>query len=381
MLFDEGQLRASVQQFLGREYPFEIRRNYVTDTIGAGRGCWAGFAALGWLGMGLSEDVGGLGGGPADLAVLSEELGRGLVAEPWIGCAVLAPMLVDFLGTPAQRAALLPAVAAGTTILALAHDEASSRGEIDCVTTCATQTSDGYVLDGKKLAVAGGPVADQLLVTARTSGKGRDADGISLFLLDPAVTPGASLHGYRGYDGQPLAELTLDAASLPRTALIGPEGGALPALERAHTLAILAHCAFALGVMDRAFAATADYLKTRRQFGRALADFQVLRHRLVDAHIEIEKTRAILGAVQTELSCHPDLRQVARLRLVTTRAAHLVSRACTQLHGGIGLTEAYHVGQCTRWLTAARVQFGTADWWRRLISSDATTAEMPDPAI
>jgi alkylation response protein AidB-like acyl-CoA dehydrogenase len=281
---------------------------------GFDRAVWRQMAEMGWPGLRLPEDVGGSGLGMAASCALAEELGAGLVPEPLIQVAMAARLL------PPSH---LSAVLSGERIVIPAWQERPN--SIDAAG--ATQLRGGK-LTGRKVFVPMAAGADAFLVTV--------PDGLALVARD---APGLELTRDQTQDGGHVGTLLLNGA--PAEAL---GGDAAEALDEA----ALTTAAYLLGVMDRAFAMTLDYLKTRQQFGRLIGSFQALQHRAVDLQIQVALTRASVDAAAATLDggAPPALRQavVSRAKARASEAAMLVTKQCIQLHGGIGYTDAYDVG-------------------------------------
>jgi len=352
---DQRMLADSAAAFARKHDAFgNLRKRPATrDNIRAGL---ASFAEMGWTGLGLPEDAGGYGGGAADIAVIAEELGRGLVTEPFIGCVVAPGALLAACGATADLAALV----AGETVFAVAHDEPEARGKTQWVTTRARRDGDGWVLDGLKCVVAGATAADVFLVSARTSGDDGDADGISLFRV-PATAAGVAVKPFRTIDNQQVGDVALDGARLEAGALIGAEGQAFAALDAMTARSIMAACADAVGAMEQALWTTRDYLRTRRQFGAALADFQALQHRLADMFVELELARASLarGLGALDLADADERRAlVSASKARIGRAGFHVGAQGIQLHGGMGMTEECVIGHYFRRLKVFDTAYG-----------------------
>lgn len=244
--FSEGQvlLRDSLRQLLAREHTVERQQAILESTHGHSEQLWRLLAELGVFRLGLSDDAGGCGG-PIEIMLVMEELGRALVLEPFMSTVVLGGGLVRGFGTVAQRARLLPKIATGNLRLALAHQEARARYVLDPVATLARRGKGSYSLSGTKAGVLDAPLADLVIVSARDDAAG----GLSLFMLEPGVA-GVSWTTYRSQDGRSVADLVLDDVKLPTAARLGPPGVALTALEQAVDCALAALCAEAVGVME-----------------------------------------------------------------------------------------------------------------------------------
>jgi hypothetical protein len=369
---DQALLRDSVERCLGETYAFETRRRIVSEG-GFDAAQWQSFAAMGWLGVALPDALGGLDGSAEDLALLHESLGRALVLEPVAAVATLAAQTLRFADLPRARE-LLPALTAGERILTLAHHEPGAGGSVGHVGARAEATAAGLHLTGHKLLLPGGPQADAFIVSAHEGSAGDDEAGVSLFLV-PSDAPGLQRNDYRLIDGSTACDLRLDGVRLDASARLGPPGGAMAALEEAHALATIAAMAEALGVMDRAVHMTRDYLLERRQFGVAIASFQVLRHRLADMAIALEQSRAMLQHALRSLheTDHAQRqRELALAKALVGRNGRFVGAQAIQLHGGIGMTDEYAIGHCFKrlmvldqWLGGSETHWARAGEGRR----------------
>lgn len=356
---EQQLLRSSVERFVREQYPIETRRADVHTAPGFNPDHWRQFAELGWLALPVPEAFGGLGGDAGDLMVLMEALGEGIVVSPYLATIVLGTGLVTRAGQVARHGSLVEQVIAGQRLLALADAEAPSRYNPAHVTTTAVRQDDRFVLNGAKRLVLFGGAADTLVVCARTSGELLDRDGLSLFLVD-AGSQGLSRRSYLTVDATPAADVVLDDVAVAGDALLGPEGGALPPLERTLADGALAVCAEAVGAMTVLFDTTTDYMKTREQFGRPLSAFQVVRHRIADMYIACEQARsAVMNAALAPDKQGADwLKAVSAAKLRVGEAAAFVGENAVQLHGGIGMTEELKVGHYYKRLLMIDALFG-----------------------
>jgi alkylation response protein AidB-like acyl-CoA dehydrogenase len=365
---EQTQLREALARLLDRGYEFDKRKQIVASEAGFSREIWRQLGELGALSIALPEAHGGSGGTAVDTLVIMEALGRRLVVEPYIPAIVLGAGLVARAGSDAQRARLLPAVGAGQHLLALAHDEPGGRHELARVATRARPDTGvagaaGYVLDGQKSVVLGGGAADTLIVSARTSGEPGDPAGVSLFLVD-AGAPGVTRHGYATQDGHRAADVTLTGVRVPGDALLGPAGGGIALVEHAIEHGIAAVCAEALGVMTVLVDQTASYVKTRKQFGVPIGQFQVLQHRLADMLMRVEQARsmAYLAATTVDSADAAARRRViAAAKALVSQAGAFVGQGAIQLHGGIGITDEVPISHYFKRITIITLAFGDAD--------------------
>jgi alkylation response protein AidB-like acyl-CoA dehydrogenase len=314
---------------------------------------WQRYADLGLLGLTLDEQHGGAGMGSAELSIVMESFGGALVLEPYLATVVLGGGLIAAAGSAEQKAALLPRVAAGELLLAFAHAELGGRWSLTGGQTIARPDSGGWCISGEKIAVLGGDSADAIVVTARTP---EGATG--LFLV-----PGSAVRRnvYQLYDGLRGADLVFEGT---RGTALGPPSGGLQAVEKVLDIATAALCAEAVGVMARALSLTVDYLKSRKQFGRPLADFQALQYRAADMYVALEQARsmALLARVAANSDGgvrHPTAIQAAKVQV--DLAGRYLTQQAVQLHGAMGMTMEYPVGHYFRRMSAIARTFADVD--------------------
>jgi alkylation response protein AidB-like acyl-CoA dehydrogenase len=361
---EQQLLRDSVARFVQNEYSFGVRKAIVASEAGWSRAVWAKFAEMGLLGVPFAEEHGGFGGSAIDVMAVMQELGRGLVVEPYLSTVVLGGGLIAAAGTAAQRSAWLPAIVAGERQVALAYLEPHSRHDCRDLTTRAQTSGDGFVLNGRKSVVLHGASADALVVSARTAGRQRDGGGVTLFLID-AKAHGVSVYGYRTIDGLRAADVELAEVRVGADAVLGPVGGGLPLLEHALDRGAAALCAEAVGVMETLNALTLDYLKARQQFGQPIGRFQALQHRAVDMliHAEQVKSVACLAAAKADSGDAGERRRaVAAAKSLVGRSGRAVAKEATQLHGGMGVTLELPAAHYSKRLTMIDFWLGDADW-------------------
>ena len=351
---DEQQLRDAVQRWVARGYGF-ARRQATVAAGGFDAAAWAELAELGVLGLGTSEDDGGLAMGPVAAMVAMEELGRGLVPEPVAAVGLVAARLLAE-APAALRAAWLPRLAAGQARVVLAHQERQARYRLASVMTTATEGGGGWVLAGAKSLVPIGDLAEAWLVPARVHGALDDPDGIALFLVERGA-PGSASRGYRLQDGARAAELRLEATP---AALVAAPGAAFASLEAAVDIGIAALAAEAVGVMDRLFEMTVEYLNTRRQFGVTIGSFQALRHRIADMKMQLELARSMSYFATLRLADAAPVRRLAlsQAKVQLGQSMRFVGQQAVQLHGGIGCTDEYAASHYFKRLTTMEMQFG-----------------------
>ena len=360
---EQEMIQGAVARFVKEESPVERFRKTRDTEQGWDAATWKTMGDYGWLGIALPEEHGGIGGDFVDMAVILEQLGRGLVPEPYIASVVLAGGLIDRLGSDAQKQALLPGLIEGDTSLALAYNERQSRYNLaDCLTT-ATRTDSAWTLSGQKTWVLNGHAADTILVVARTAGEQLDGTGLSIFIVDAGAT-GLSRTPIPGMDGQRTAILDLDGVEVNADDLLGEEGAALDALEWAIDRGAAAACAEGQGSVQEMFERTVEYLKEREQFGSKIGTFQALQHRAAEMFAEAELCRGtmILAALRAD-SDDPEERrsQISVAKLQLSDGGWFVQQQAVQLHGGVGCTDEQDVGLYFKRLRVLNGLFGDAD--------------------
>lgn len=348
-LSDEQRLlQDSVTRLMADRYGFEARKGFLKDPRGWSADIWARYAELGLLGLPFAEEYGGFGGGPVEVMLVMQELGRALALEPYLATVVLAGTAVRLAGTEQQKSALLPAVAEGRLKLAFAHGERQSRYDMANVATTARRVNGGWALDGAKHVVLHGDSADKLVVSARTSGEREDRGGITLFLVDGAAS-GLARRGYPLRDESRGAELSL--TNVEAEGVLGEVGQGLPVIERVMQAGIAAMGAEVVGAMEAMHAMTLEYSRTREQFGRPIGQNQVVQHRLAEMLMSLEQGRSMAMLATMSLEEADDAeraRLISMAKVGYGQAARFVSQQAIQLHGGIGMTEEYAVGHYFR---------------------------------
>ena len=374
-LTEEQQLLAdSVARFLDKEYTFEKRRKIAGSDEGFSREVWAQFAELGWLGIGAPETFGGLGGGAVELAIVMEGIGKHIVVEPYFPTVVLGASLLRQGG--AKVAGLLPAVAEGKLLLALAHDEPRARFNLAHIETRASRDGGAFKISGHKAVSLNAQHADYIIVSARTNGAATDKRGVTLFLV-PKDTRGVSLTPYRTVDGLRAAEVKFDDAVVEAGAILGELDGGSTLLSRTADDALVALSAEAVGAMQALIEMTREYLRTRKQFGVPIGSFQVLQHRLVDMFMALELARSTTAVAARALDDEDGEyrhRAAAAAKVQAGRGARLVGQEAVQLHGGMGMTDEFAVGHYFKRLAMIDMLFGNADYHERRFADLSSAA-------
>jgi len=360
---EQRLLRESIERLLAEHYDFEARKRYAQEPAGFSEKLWRRYAELGLLALPFAESDGGIGAGPVETMIVMEALGRALALEPYFATVVLGGGFLRLGASAATRAALIPKIASGEVKLAFAHAERQARYDLGDIETSAREDGTSFVLDGAKSLVLSGDAADKLVVSARLSGGRRERDGIALFLVD-AAADGVTRRGYPTVDGLRAAEVTLSRVRVASDAVIGEPGHAFALIERVVDGAIAALAAEAVGAMSAMHELTVDYLKTRKQFGVPIGNFQVLQHRAADMLIALEEARS-LALLATMMADEPNAierqKSIAAAKIQIGRSGRVVGQGAIQLHGGIGMTMEYKAGHYFKRVTMIDTLFGDAD--------------------
>jgi len=343
---DQEQLRDAVRKWVDKGYDFERRRG-IEAAGGFSREAWDELSELGLGGLYIAEDDGGLGMGPVAGMVVMEELGRGIVLEPFVQTLIAGGVLSAYAGADLKEA-WLPRIAGGQALVSLAYQERKARYKLDVCEAQAARQGDGWTVSGTKSMVAAGDEADAFLVPAQADGR------IALFLVERS-TDGVAASGYGTQDGSRAAEVVFDKAAATLVTLDG-----LTALEHAVDIGIAAVAAEAVGVMDKTLAVTVEYMNTRKQFGVTIATFQALRHRVADMKMQLELARSMSYYASLKLNAPAAERRqaMARAKYQLGVSMRFVGQQAVQLHGGIGVTDEYIVSHYFKRLTQLEMTFG-----------------------
>lgn len=357
---EQNLLRHSAQEFFAKKSPpGEVRKLRDTcDESGFSRALWAEMVEMGWAGTFLPEEYGGIGCGYTELAVVMQAAGRTLVASPLFATVALGASAVVLAGSAAQKDGVLPAVAGGDMLLALAYQEGPHHRPTE-VAMAAITKGEGFLLNGCKQYVVDGHVADTFIVSARTSGEPGQTEGISLFLVD-AATQGISVERRIMADSRNMAEVTFANVQVGADALLGVLDHGYGVLGQVLDRGNIMLCAEMLGSAEAAFERTLDYLKTRQQFGELIGTFQALQHRAAQMFCEIELSKSVvLKALESLDAGAPDVGLMAsQAKVQVSETLRLVSDEAIQMHGGIGMTDEEDVGLYLKRARVAQMTLG-----------------------
>ena len=338
---EQAMLRDSARDFLAAQAPVSQLRALrdTADVSGFSRDLWARFAEMGFTGVLVPEAHGGLGLGHVEAGVVLEQIGHQLCASPLLASGIVAATALMHGGTAAQQAAWLPRIGRGQAIATLAVDE-TSKHRPGAWATSARRDGDGWVVNGAKRLVLDGHVADLLVLAAALDG------GATALFLVPADTQGLTVERIVMVDAHNAAQLRLEAVRLPADALLGSADSGGAALAAALDAGRCGAAAELIGLADEVFQRTVQYLQDRRQFGKQIGEFQALQHRAAHLYSELEISRAALIKAQQALDA--DIAQagaaVAVAKARAGKAATLAVQEAVQMHGGMGMTDAFEIG-------------------------------------
>lgn len=367
-----SMLADSVSRFVQGEYRFEDRKRNLEQYQGQSPDHWRTFVEMGWLSIPFTEELGGLGGDITDTIGVMKGFGQGLVTEPYLG-VVNATRLLALAEQDDDRKLLLAGVLAGDRQVIFANEGAQGRGNPLAVAVVAEPDGSGYRLSGEKVAVPYSRSATHVVVSARSNGGDTEEIGVELFLM-PLDTPGLEITDYPMMDGHRGANLTFSGVTVSHAQQLTAPGAAGPLVRQAHAEGILMLAAEAVGIMEALVRKTVAYTRTRKQFGVALAEFQVLQHRMADMYMEAASVANLLTQTAGRWPfADPEQRVVmaSKLKARLGPAARYVGQQAVQLHGGIGMTDELDIGHYFKRLTSIELQSGNAEWHRKWLWREA----------
>jgi alkylation response protein AidB-like acyl-CoA dehydrogenase len=341
---DQAMLAETVTAFVADQGAIKTQlRVQRDDSTGYDRGLWKQFAEMGLTGILVAEADGGLGLGHVEAGIVLREIGRNLTPSPFLSTAVAG---ATALGGASDeiRGRYLPGILAGDSVVALAIDE-GAKHRPERIALKAERSGNGFRLSGRKDFVVHGASADALIVAARTAGDDRDAEGITLFAV-PRDSAGIGHNAVRLVDGAIASHVTFDGVEVDGGAVLGEVDQGRTLLDRVLAAGRIGSAAELTGVGGGAFAITTDYLKTRKQFGRLIGEFQALQHRAAHLYSELEIAEAVVIKAQQLLDAGSERAElmVSVAKAKASRAANLAVREGVQMHGGVGMTDEFDIG-------------------------------------
>jgi alkylation response protein AidB-like acyl-CoA dehydrogenase len=364
---EQEMLRQSARGLLEKECPSALVRRLMEDERGFEADLWQKFAELGWLGLVIPEEHGGAGLSYVDLVLVLEEMGRVVLPSPFIWTVMFAEALKR-AGSAGQKRSFLPKIAAGNTIGTVAWQEPSGSWSADGIALTARAEGRNFVLDGVKLFVNDGHVADYVLVAARSGGIGED--GITLFVLDAkragiAATPLKTMDQTRK-----LTELKLSGVKAGADDIVGKVAEGWKTLAEVLDRGKVMLAAEMMGGAQKVLDMTVDYAKVRVQFGRPLGSFQAVQHKCANMMVDIEGAKsAVYYASWAVSNDRPEAALAASVaKAAASDAYRRVSAEGIQLHGGIGFTWDHDLHLYFKRAKSAEFTFGDGVWNRELVA-------------
>lgn len=361
---EENMLKDAAKGFLADAAPVSQLRKLRDDESADGfdRETWKGMAEMGWAGVLVPEEHGGVAMGHVAAGVIAEEMGRTLTASPYLSTAIMGATALSRFGSEGQKSAWLPRIAEGDAITAVAVDEGRKHNSAH-VTTKAERSGNGFRLNGRKTFVAEGHIADMMIVSARTAGAEGEADGITLFLV-PRDANGVSTERASMIDSRNSAAVTLDNVELDADAVLGEVDaghGSLEAILDAGRAGLSAEMS---GSAQQCLETTVEYLKERKQFGQIIGTYQGLQHRAAHLYSEIELGKSIVMKALQTLDMAPDhaAMMVSAAKSKLGQVAQLSAQEAIQMHGGIGMTDEYDIGFFIKRVRVAEALYGDSNY-------------------
>ncbi|WP_421786491.1 acyl-CoA dehydrogenase family protein [Hyphobacterium sp.] len=356
---EEQMLRDSAKAFLEEKSPVSELRRLRDEGCKDGfrHAVWREMGEMGWNGIVIPEEYGGVDMGYTAAGLILQEMGRTLAATPFLASSILCATALRLAGTEAQKDQHLPKIATGEKVYALAVDE-KARHDAESIETHASKDGNGFKLNGKKRFVVCGNGADMLIVAAKT-----DNDGIGLFLVDPK-TDGVSRTLRRSIDSHAPAEIDFDNVRLEGDALLSETEDGRALLDTVLNAGRACLAAEQLGIAEEAFERTIDYIKEREQFGQKIGSFQGLQHRAAHLLTEVEMTQSLVIKALRQLDESPSQAPlwIAAAKAKATKVGRLAAAEAIQMHGGVGMTDEYEIGFFYKRAQAAGEFLGDDAW-------------------
>ena len=353
-------LKESARGFLDEKAPISEFRK-LRDEAGAdgySKPLWQDMVDMGWAGIAIPEEYGGLDFGIVGAGIIMEEMGRSLTVSPMLSSAIVGASLLSKFGTDEQKNSLLPKLAEGNLITALAVDEGRHHSPKNTALS-ATPKGNGYVLNGEKSFVLDGHVADELIIAARTSGEVGDKNGLTLFQV-PRDSAGVSTERTIMVDSRNAANISLTDVAVTGEQIIGTLDGGYGALESALNVGRACLAAEMLGCAQQSFELTMEYLKERKQFGEIIGSFQALQHRSAHLFSEIELAKSVvlkaLSALDEDDAMAPAFVSLAKAKV--SEVVQLATNEAVQMFGGIGMTDEMDIGFFMKRARAVEATYG-----------------------
>jgi alkylation response protein AidB-like acyl-CoA dehydrogenase len=359
---DQRMLQKAARDFLGDHCPKELVRSLNDSENGHSPELWSKMAELGWMGLLLPEEYGGIGWSFVEMAILMEEMGYNICPGPFISTTILGSLPLLMASSDDQKKELLPRVAEGDLILTMALIEADGSIEPSTLHLKAERAGGGWLLNGTKLFVPDALVADYILCVARTADVSETEDGLTLFLVD-AKNPGVNITPLKTISKEKLCEIVFENVSLDEAAIVGTVGEAWPIVKAALDRAAVARSAETVGAMKATLDMTVAYANDRVQFGRPIGSFQAVQHYLADVWVDIMGTRNLVMKAAWKLATdQPADREVGMAKARAGEAGRKATTVGHRIFGAIGFTMEHDLHLYHRRTVAGDLAFGDSDY-------------------
>jgi alkylation response protein AidB-like acyl-CoA dehydrogenase len=361
---EQSMLRDSARGLISDKAPVSHLRQLrdSKDATGFSRELWKTFAEMGFAGLLVPEEFGGSALGSVEAGIVMEEIGRTLMPSPFLSTAVLAVSALSRGGSTAQKSEYLPKLSAGSLLAALAVDEGAKHRPLQTGLQ-AVRSGNGFRLTGAKSFVVDGHTADLLIVAARTAGGAGESAGLTLFLVAPK-SKGLEIERTAMVDAHNAARIAFDNVEVDSDSVLGEVDQGFALLEAVLNIGRGAVASEMVGLSEAVFGRTVAYLKERKQFGKAIGEFQALQHRAAQLYIEIEITRAAVLKAQQALDGDA-AKATAAVAVAKARAGATATRAVqegVQMHGGMGMTDQFDIGFFMKRARVCEELFGDANY-------------------
>jgi hypothetical protein len=361
---EQSMLRDSARGLISDKAPVSHLRQLrdAKDATGFSRELWKQFAEMGFAGLLVGEEYGGSALGCVEAGIVMEEIGRTLMPSPFLSTAVLAASALSRGGSAAQKAEHLPKISKGELIAVLAVDEGAKHRPLQ-TSLKAVRSGNGFRLSGSKALVVDGHVAGLLIVAARTAGSAGESNGLTLFLVDPKAK-GVATERTIMVDSHNAARIEFADVEVDSDHVLGEVDQGYALLEGVLNIGRGAVASEMVGLSEEVFSRTVTYLKERKQFGKAIGEFQALQHRAAQLYIDIEITRAAVLKAQQALDANFD-KAANAVAVAKARAGTTATRAVqegVQMHGGMGMTDQFDIGFFMKRARVCEELFGDANF-------------------
>lgn len=367
---EQEHFKKTFSDFLQQECPATLVRELEKSEEGYSRELWDKMAELGWMGLGLPEEYGGVVDDFTVLMLLYEQIGRSLTPSPHLAAVVLCGRTIAKCGSEKQKKDLIEKIAGGQLLLSLALVEESGTYNPADIKTRAKAEKDSYVLNGNKLFVPYAHVADRLMVAARTASGGSEGKGISLFLVDPKAS-GVSISPLQIISGEKVSEVGLKNVKVPKDDMVGKQNAGWAPLAQTLDEAKVLLCAEMVGGSQKSVDMAVDYAKERVQFGRPIGSFQANSFRLADFQTEVDGGRLLTYEAGWRVNEGlPAAKEIAMAKSYMSELYKKVSHGCLQIHGGYGFMEEFDIQLYFRKAKSCEALLGGADLHREIVAQE-----------